>query len=292
MPLIELITEAGLVDRARLIMLEKPFGTDLASARALNASLHELLRRGAYLPHRPLPRQGGRAQHPRLPLRQRAVRADLEPRPHRPRADRRARDARARGPRRLLRVDRGLPRHGGHPPVPGPRVHGHGAAHRARPGRHQRARRTRSSARMLPLHPPTSCAVSTPAIATSRASRRTRDRDVRRAPVPDRQLALGRRAVLPAHRQAHGRGMPGSSRSPSGSRPRACSRPDPAWLRRARPPHLRPRRCVGSLSLSFYGKRPGPGHEARQAQPAVRPARDRPDRRRASRPTSGSSTTP
>ena len=29
------------------------------------------------------------------------------------------------------------------------------------------------------------------------------------------------------------------------------------------------------LSLSFYGKRPGPGHEARQAEPAVRPARDR-----------------
>jgi glucose-6-phosphate 1-dehydrogenase len=32
--------EAGLVDRARIIM-EKPFGTDLASARKLNASLHE-----------------------------------------------------------------------------------------------------------------------------------------------------------------------------------------------------------------------------------------------------------
>ena len=32
--------EAGLVDRARIIM-EKPFGTDLASARILNAALHE-----------------------------------------------------------------------------------------------------------------------------------------------------------------------------------------------------------------------------------------------------------
>ena len=32
--------EAGLVDRSRIIM-EKPFGTDLASARVLNASLHE-----------------------------------------------------------------------------------------------------------------------------------------------------------------------------------------------------------------------------------------------------------
>jgi glucose-6-phosphate 1-dehydrogenase len=33
--------EAGLVDRARIIM-EKPFGTDLASAKALNASVHEV----------------------------------------------------------------------------------------------------------------------------------------------------------------------------------------------------------------------------------------------------------
>ena len=34
------LREADLVDRARIIM-EKPFGTDLASARALNAALHE-----------------------------------------------------------------------------------------------------------------------------------------------------------------------------------------------------------------------------------------------------------
>jgi glucose-6-phosphate 1-dehydrogenase len=37
---VETLREAGLVERARIIM-EKPFGTDLASARALNASLHE-----------------------------------------------------------------------------------------------------------------------------------------------------------------------------------------------------------------------------------------------------------
>src|SRR5687767_2629732 len=35
------LDEARLVDRARIIM-EKPFGTDLASARALNASIHEV----------------------------------------------------------------------------------------------------------------------------------------------------------------------------------------------------------------------------------------------------------
>ena len=55
------------------------------------------VRRGPDLPDRPLPRQGGGAEHPGLPVRQRPVRADLEPQLHRPRADRRPRDARPRG---------------------------------------------------------------------------------------------------------------------------------------------------------------------------------------------------
>ena len=38
---------------------------------------------------------------------------------------------------------------------------------------------------------------------------------------------------------------------------------------------------ASKLSLSFYGKRPGPGHEARQAEPPVRPPRDRQGGRRA-----------
>ena len=37
---VDTLAEAGLVERSRIIM-EKPFGTDLASARELNASLHE-----------------------------------------------------------------------------------------------------------------------------------------------------------------------------------------------------------------------------------------------------------
>ena len=45
------------------------------------------------LPNRPLPRQGGGPEHPRAALRQRPLRADLEPLAHRPRADRRPRDA-------------------------------------------------------------------------------------------------------------------------------------------------------------------------------------------------------
>jgi glucose-6-phosphate 1-dehydrogenase len=37
---VQLLGEAGLVDRSRIIM-EKPFGTDLATSKTLNASLHE-----------------------------------------------------------------------------------------------------------------------------------------------------------------------------------------------------------------------------------------------------------
>ena len=37
---VSMLSDAGLVDRSRIIM-EKPFGTDLRTARALNASLHE-----------------------------------------------------------------------------------------------------------------------------------------------------------------------------------------------------------------------------------------------------------
>jgi len=39
---IEILHKADLIDRAKVIM-EKPFGTDLESARALNASIHEVL---------------------------------------------------------------------------------------------------------------------------------------------------------------------------------------------------------------------------------------------------------
>jgi glucose-6-phosphate 1-dehydrogenase len=41
LPAVRLLGEAGLVERARIVM-EKPFGTDLASAVALNSKLHEV----------------------------------------------------------------------------------------------------------------------------------------------------------------------------------------------------------------------------------------------------------
>ena len=75
--------------RWRRVIVEKPFGRDLDSARALNAGSSKCLARAADLPHRSLPRQGDGAEHPGLPLRQRHLRADLEPALHRPRADHR-----------------------------------------------------------------------------------------------------------------------------------------------------------------------------------------------------------
>ena len=115
---------------------------------------------------------------------------------------------------------------------------------------------------------------------------RLRDRDLHRAPLRDRQLALGRCAVLPADRQAHGRG-----RAHHLDRlPRAAQEHVPARLRRRRPrpgpPHLRPGRRLEALALVLR-QAAGAGHEARQAEPPVRAARDRVARPTCWRPTSG-----
>ncbi len=102
---LRMVREAGLSAGSRIIM-EKPFGHDLESAVVAQRQAARGLFRGPDLPHRPFPRQGAGAEHPRFPLRQRPVRADLEPQLHRPRADRRARDAGDRHSHRLLRADR------------------------------------------------------------------------------------------------------------------------------------------------------------------------------------------
>ena len=81
------------------------------------------LRRRAGLPHRSLPRQGDRPEPAGVPLRQRHVRAGLEPALHRSRADHRRRDRRRRAACRVLRGRRRAARHGPEP---------HDAAARAR----------------------------------------------------------------------------------------------------------------------------------------------------------------
>ena len=74
----------------------------------------------------------------------------------------------------------------------------------------------------------------------------------------DRQLALGRRAVLPAHRQAARRGAADHFHRLPGAAQEHVSRR--LGRRRAGPDHLTFDLADASkMSLSFYGKRPGPG---------------------------------
>ena len=100
------------------VIVEKPFGTDLASAQALNRELLGVLDETQIYRIDHYPRQGDGPEHHGAALRQRHVRAALEPRSHRPRADHRRRDGRRRAPRQLLRRDRRAARHGAEPPVP------------------------------------------------------------------------------------------------------------------------------------------------------------------------------
>src|SRR5712691_1145557 len=92
------------------LIIEKPFGRDL--------------------PHRPLPRQGNRPEHAGAAVRERHLRADLEPPVHRPRADHGRRVDRDRRARRLLRAGGRDPRHLPEPPLAAARADGDGAADR------------------------------------------------------------------------------------------------------------------------------------------------------------------
>ncbi len=244
-----MIKDANLVEFSRVVM-EKPFGTDLRERGRAQRGPARDLQRAADLPDRPLPGQGGGAEHPGLPVRQRAVRADLEPQLHRPHPDRHPRDPRSGQAGDVLRVDRGVQGHGGHPPVPGARLRGHGAADRAGAVRDQRGeeqglpvaaadqppRRGPGPVRRLPR--------------TSPGSRRDSDTETFIAlQCRHRQLALGRGAVLPADRQAAGRGPADHLDRLQGG----AAQHVPGQLRGrfagSRSPHLRPGRRVQGVAV-------------------------------------------
>ena len=82
--------------RTARVVVEKPFGRDLASARELNDVPAPGLPRGRRLPHRPLPREGVGREPARVPLRQLAARAGVEPQLHLERADHDGRGLRRR----------------------------------------------------------------------------------------------------------------------------------------------------------------------------------------------------
>ena len=175
-------------------------------------------RRAAGLSHRPLPGQGDRPEHDGVPVRQRALRAGVEPQLHRPHRDHGRRGHRHRHPGRVLRQRRRSARPHPEPHAPAAVPRGHGAAgelHRRRgpqregqgPAGDPRAHAGGDSRDRGPRP-----------VRRGRVRRRARGglsagggrpgrlqhRDLRRPAPGGRQLALGRRALLPAHRQAPG----------------------------------------------------------------------------------------
>ena len=111
-----------------------------------------------------------------------------------------------RRPRRLLRGHRRLPRHGRHAPLPRARLRGHGAADRARRRARSSRRPARSSARSRRSSP--NCVIRGQYAGYREGKGVDPDSQTETFIAHarrDRQLALVGRAVLPAHRQAHGR---------------------------------------------------------------------------------------
>ena len=183
------------------VVVEKPFGHDLASARALNDEVHALHRRVAALPDRPLPGQDGPGRDPVPPLRQRDAGAGLEPPPRGVRGDHHGGELRGRGPRPLLRPRGRAPGRGRQPHDAGGGGGGDGAAGRWRPrrlqGRHVRRLPGHAGRRPRPLRPR-----PVRRLPLDRGGGRRLDhRDLCRPAPGDRELALVGGAVLPPHRQ-------------------------------------------------------------------------------------------
>ena len=132
-PIVESLAEAGLMHQEgghwRRVIIEKPFGHDVESARALNQQLlkvadeKQIYRIDHYLG------KGNRPEHPGVSFRQWHLRAHLEPPLHRPHPDIRCRDGRRGKARRLLRHRRRPARYGSQPH--------HAAHHPDRDGSHR-----------------------------------------------------------------------------------------------------------------------------------------------------------
>ena len=175
---------AGLVDVAAgadgaeggwtRIVIEKPFGRDLATRAELNASVGHGLPRGAGLPHRPLPRERDRPEH----LAFRFANSILESLWNREHIDHVqitvAESIGVEGRGAVLRGVRRPARHGRQPHAPGALAGGDGAAgrtrRRRRPRRESQGAAGHAPARTRPRWRAGPCAAST-ARARSTASR-------------------------------------------------------------------------------------------------------------------------
>ena len=192
---VEQLAKSGCTRGARVIV-EKPFGRDLASARELNRILlgtfdeTAIFRIDHYLGKRPV-------QNLRLlPLRQLVPGAVLEPQPCRERADHHGGGLRRPGPGRFLRRDRHHPRRGPESPAPGSCQPGHGAA-----GPNRQRIDPRREGQGPEGDPAAGCEGRGPRAVPRLPERERRGaglagRDLRRAAAGGQLLALARSAVL------------------------------------------------------------------------------------------------
>jgi hypothetical protein len=115
----EYLAAAGLHEERngfRRLVIEKPFGQDLQTARQLQQRVSRHLARRAGVSHRPLPRQGDGAEYPSLPIRQPADGVAVEPQLCGLRPDYRRRNRWRRRPFGLLRPVGCPARYGAEPP--------------------------------------------------------------------------------------------------------------------------------------------------------------------------------
>ena len=151
-------------------VIEKPFGWDEDERPRPVRRPVDGVRRGADLPHRPLPGEGDGAEPAGAAVRQLDLRADLEPHLGGQRADHRRRDPRRRRARRVLRDHGGDARHRPEPRPAGAVAVPHGTAHLLPPGgdprrEGQAAARDPAAGRRGGDRRPTPSAGSTPAAA-------------------------------------------------------------------------------------------------------------------------------
>ena len=285
------------------VIVEKPFGRDLATARALNEELAQVFRERQifridhylgkettqnilvfrlgngifeplwnrrYVDHVQITVAESIGVENRGPVLRgvgRPARHHPEPRPAAPLP-------RRDGAARRLRPERRARREGEGPEVhPAADARGDHARHGARPVRPGRGRRRRRSS------------------ATGREGRQpdVPARDVRGLEGADRELALGGRPVLPPRRAS---GSPSASRRSRSSSRRRPSRSSGRWASCGR--SRTPSSCASSPTrasrLKFGAKEPGPRHEGRPRHDGL-PLRASSSGRRSPRRTSASSST-
>jgi len=114
----------------RRVVIEKPFGSDLDSAKTLNRDIGKVLKeQQIYRIDHYLGKETVQKELLFLPFLNRILGADLEPPLHRPCADYGGREPRRRAARWLLRPCRSATRHGAEPYSAADQPDRHGAAH-------------------------------------------------------------------------------------------------------------------------------------------------------------------